>query len=140
MKSPAFILMCVLLLSTFVACNHETPTAVAGRDVSGSWVGTLDNMKLTLALKQGEFEGGVTLSGSANLSNDSMTVQYSIGSGNHNRIDKITFGLYPIPYTTKESILLFGSMSDAFLEGTFRSYDAQGVMISSGTWSVKKQA
>lgn len=139
MRTLAFILMHLALISLLWACKGEEPTTGAvGPDVAGSWVGTLDGMTFKLALTQVEFEGSIAVSGTASLTNDTTVISYAVMNGGHNRVDRIYFSLYRVPVTTKEEYHIWGTMSLSTLQGTYDLLDQSGTKLESGTWQVQK--
>jgi hypothetical protein len=132
----------VVILSTvssFSACQKDGTVEPATHVlVQGTWQGTLDDKPFDITFIEGEFERGVTLSGSAHLSKDTQTVFYLVMNGTHNRVDTVWFSLYKVPVVAKEDYHLKGVLRYTTISGAFRELNSNGEVIRSGTWQVER--
>lgn len=106
--------------------------------VEGNWDGTLDSANLFLTFIEGEFEGGVTLGGSGNITYPPNSQLFEIVGGTHNNKDTAWFSLYDIRVDTKGDFVMKGYVHGTSITGSYLHYAPNGNFIKAGSWEAHR--
>ena len=124
----------ILLILYLISCEKENIVSSSPALVEGNWQGQLNGRSLFLTLIEGRFENSPTITGSAHLSTDSFSTSFLVIGGTHNGKDSVWFGLYKPEIHGKENFQFRARMAADSLNGIYKEFDDQSLMVNNGPW------
>ena len=138
-RTRQIIFFLLILLPCFVySCRKNNDLAPEMMKVAeGTWYGDFADDKIVFTIIEGEFEGSVTITGTAFLQSDTSSSAYQIMNGSRN-VQSLLFSLYKIPLAAKEDYHVRGEIKNQFFSGTFDRLNSKGEIIQFGTFHVER--
>ena len=128
----------ILLIVQLISCEKENIVNSSPALVEGNWQGRLNGRVLFLTLIEGRFENSPTLTGSAHLSGDSFHTSLLVMGGTHNGKDSVWFGLYKPEIFGKENFQFRARITADSLNGIYKEFDEQSLMVNNGLFYTKR--